>query len=270
MKTKLFAPCKINLSLNVMNKNEDDMHYLSSIMHTIDLCDEITVEIFKSNDKKINLKSNLYFIPTDNKNIVYKCIELFFDTFNIKDNINVYLKKNVPVSAGLGGGSSDATEMLLFLNRFYHKNLNEKELIDIAIKLGSDCPFFIKKGTCLVEGIGEKITPLKNAFDKNKLNFKTFTPNIKLSTKKIYELYDKNIKNINVEEKNKINEEKTKNIIKALSIGDKTLLLNNVFNDLEPVAISVNKEILDLKNKLIKENGFAMMSGSGPTVFTDI
>ena len=235
-------------------------------------------DIEKSEKPSITLNTNLAGLPTDNKNIVVKCVEKFYEKYDIHDKINIYLNKKIPTCAGLGGGSSDGTEMILFLDKYYGTNMTEKELTDFAISLGSDCPFFIKKGACLVEGIGEKITPLENAFiDKTgntTLDIKTITPDIKVSTKEIYDLYDEfafDKKNaLYIEEKETANEMKTKNIIEALRTKNIELLKENMFNDLEMITTSIHKEVLDLKNKMQKENGFAMMSGSGPSVFSII
>jgi len=272
----IYAPCKVNLSLDIMGKNAENMHILSSIMMCINLKDEIRISIEKAENPHISLKTNIPGLPTDSRNIVVKCVEMYYKKFEIRDKISIFLQKNIPTCAGLGGGSSDGTEMLLFLNNFYNTKMSDKELTDFAILLGSDCPFFLKKGACLVEGIGEIITPLQNAFqDENgntTLDIKTITPRIKVSTKEIYELYDKfalDKKNaLYIEEKAKINSEKTKNIIDALRTKNIKLLRENMFNDLEMITTSIHKEVLDLKNKMKSENGFAMMSGSGPSVFS--
>ena len=245
-------------------------------MMCINLKDEMRVNIEKSEKFNISMKASLAGLPTDERNIVYKCAKMFCEKFKIRDKISIFLQKNIPTCAGLGGGSSDGTEMLLFLDKFYGTNMNDAELTDFAISLGSDCPFFLKKGACLVEGIGEKITPLENAFVDNDgnttLDIKTITPNIRVSTKEIYMLYDKfadDKKNaLYIEEKAHANAEKTKNIIEALRTKNKKLLIENMFNDLEMITTSVHKEVLDLKNKMKNEHGFAMMSGSGPSVFS--
>ena len=272
----IFAPCKVNLSLDIKGKNAENMHILSSIMMCINLKDEIRISIEKSDKPEISLKTNIIGLPTDDQNIVVKCIKKFYEKFKICDKISVFLQKNIPTCAGLGGGSSDGTEMLLLLDKYYGTNMTENELTDFAISLGSDCPFFLKKDACLVEGIGEKITPLENAFlDENgntTLDIKTITPNIKVSTKEIYELYDKfacDKKNaLYIEEKAHANAMKTKNIIEALRTKNINLLKENMYNDLEMITTSIHKEVLDLKNKMKNENGFAMMSGSGPSVFS--
>lgn len=281
------APAKINLCLGVNGKRSDGYHDLTMIMQPITLFDTIELKIISEKDfekikmsamkkhianknlidasfnyntqNQIILKSNYAYIPTDEKNLVVKITKFFFEKYNIKDRIFIYLKKMIPTCGGLGGGSSDAASMLLFLNNYYGTNLSIKELNDISIQFGSDIPFFLYKKTCLCEGRGEIITEL-NSFKEYYILIAT--PSIRVSTKEIFEKFDSDKINADMN-LNNIN-----NCIKSIKNKSLKDLSTSIFNDLERVTIPIHREILDLKEKMIKNGAFsALMSGSGPTVY---
>lgn len=247
---KYYAPAKINLSLDVLKKRSDNYHELKMIMQTVSLYDEIDIE----RDNKISINSNKKDIPLDNRNLAWKAAELFFEHTHISGGCKIYIEKNIPDGAGLGGGSSDAATVLMTLNKIYNTNLSNKELQDIAVKIGADVPFFIVGGTCLAEGIGEKLTKIENKTNPYILIYK---PEFSISTKWVYE-------NLNLDNKPSydimpiINDLKEGNI----SFADK------IFNYLEEVSISEYPEISNIKLKL-KSLGAkgTLMSGSGSSVF---
>lgn len=244
-----YAPAKINLSLDILKKRKDGYHELKMIMQTVSLYDEISIE--KNN--KICIDSNKKNIPLNNKNLAWKAAELFFENTKIKGGCSIYLKKNIPDGAGLGGGSSDAATVLLALNNIYETNLSNEKLIKISTKIGADVPFFIIKGTCLAEGIGEKLTKIENNTNPYILIYK---PDFSISTKWAYE-------NVNLNNKPKYNIE---NIVKNLMKSD--YKFEGIFNYLEYVSISKYPEIETIKNKM-KSLGAtsSLMSGSGSSVF---
>ena len=247
---KYFAPAKINLFLDVLNKREDGYHNLSMIMQTIDLCDEIDIE----KAEKISIDSNKTDIPLNEKNLAWKAADLFFEYTKINGGCKIYLKKVIPDGAGLGGGSSDAAQVLIALNEIYDAKLNNEQLKAIAVKIGADVPFFIEKGCCLAEGIGDILTPIKNKTNPFVLVYK---PEISISTKWVYENLDLN----NKEEKNK------DKLVELLSDGNMKFY-DGIFNVLEDVSITKYPEIEEVKNKF-KNLGAtnAMMTGSGSAVF---
>ena len=247
---KYFAPAKINLFLDVLNKREDGYHNLSMIMQTIDLCDEIDIE----KAEKISLECNKDGIPLNEKNLVWKAADLFFEYTKINGGCKIYLKKIIPDGAGLGGGSSDAAQVLIALNEIYDTKLSNEQLKGIAVKIGADVPFFIEKGCCLAEGIGDILTPIENNTNPYVLVYK---PEVSISTKWVYESLNLN----NKKEKNK------DELIELLKAGNMKFY-DGIFNVLEDVSITKYPEIEDVKNKF-KNLGAtnAMMTGSGSAVF---
>ena len=247
---KYFAPAKINLFLDVLNKRDDGYHNLSMIMQTIDLCDEIDIE----KAEKISLECNKDGIPLNEKNLVWKAADLFFEYTKINGGCKIYLKKVIPDGAGLGGGSSDAAQVLIALNEIYDTKLSNEQLKGIAVKIGADVPFFIEKGCCLAEGIGDILTPIENNTNPYVLVYK---PEVSISTKWVYESLNLN----NKKEKNK------DELIELLRVGNMKFY-DGIFNVLEDVSITKYPEIEDVKNKF-KNLGAtnAMMTGSGSAVF---
>ena len=282
MKSIIKAPAKINLCLRVNGLREDGYHDLSMIMQTISLFDTLEFEIIKENEirfdffdkfkskklynnktfSQINLKCNYSYIPTDERNLVYKIVKFIFDKYNIRDRIFIYLKKMIPTSGGLGGGSSDAASTLLFLNRHYKLKLNIDELIDISAMFGSDIPYFIHKKECLCEGRGEIITELKSF---NNYYILIATPNVRVSTKEIFSKVD----NFSIPDSRKDLENIAfNNCLDAINNRDLKLLSNNLFNNLEIVTESMFSDVTLFKDKMVKMGALAsLMSGSGPTVF---
>ena len=159
MDYKASSKAKINLSLDIVSKRENGYHNLKMIMHSVNLCDEMTFEeIFGNN---VKLSSNLSYLPCDEKNIVYKAYEAFYNAAGInKQGFKIHIEKRVPVCAGLGGSSTNAATALLFLNEYHNNIIEEEKLLKIGEGLGADVPYCMKGGTCLAEGIGEILTPL--------------------------------------------------------------------------------------------------------------
>ena len=243
------AYAKINLSLDILRKRKDGYHELKMIMQTVSLYDEIYIE--KSDT--ISIECNKDDIPLNNKNLAWKAADAFFNYTSISLGCKIKLIKHIPDGAGLGGGSSDAATVLLALNEIYNTNLTNEELINIAVKIGADVPFFILKGTCLAEGIGEKLTKIENNTDPYILIHK---PSFSISTKWAYE-------NLKLDNKNNYNVDK---IVENLK--DKNYNFKDIFNYLEDVSVSKYPQINDIKNKM-KYYGAtaALMSGSGSSVF---
>lgn len=251
MKGKAYA--KINISLDVIGKREDGYHLLSMIMQNIELYDEIEVEKIESG---IVITCNKSFIPTDERNLAYKAAKLFLETYNIESGVSIDIVKNIPVAAGLAGGSADCATVLKMLNDMFDINASEEELMNLGATLGADVPYCIKGGTALCEGIGEKITPIKSFKNKIVLLVK---PPFGVSTKDVYKAFDLN--------KVKIHPD-TKNLIKKIEDDDLNYVALNMKNLLENVTIRKHKVLYKLKEHLVKNGAVgSMMSGSGPTVF---
>lgn len=180
--TKSYA--KINLTLDVLNKRKDGYHEIESIMQSVSLFDLILLDKLD----EIKIKTNLRYLPINDKNIAYKAAQMFFRASKIKGGASIMIHKNIPVGAGLAGGSTNAAAVLMGLNRLYDNPLTQKKLFDIGAKLGADVPFCMMGGTVLCGGIGEKLTPIASAAGLNVLIVK---PKIGISTQDIFKAYDR-------------------------------------------------------------------------------
>ena len=153
---QLKALAKINLGLDVLRRREDGYHEVKMIMQTIGLHDDL--EIRRTKTPGIQVKTNLYYLPTNENNLVYKAAKLLMDEFDIQDGVSIQLKKRIPVAAGMAGGSSDGAAVLWGINQMYGLGLSRQELMDRGVKLGADVPYCMQRGTALSEGSGEKLS----------------------------------------------------------------------------------------------------------------
>ena len=147
---------KINLGLDVLRRREDGYHEVRMIMQTVGLYDLLTMKKIK--DDKIQMTCNLTFLPTDERNLVYKAVKLMKDKYHIKDGVEINLNKRIPVAAGMAGGSSNCAAALKGMNQLFDLGLSIDELCEIGVTLGADVPYCIWGGTALSEGIGEKLS----------------------------------------------------------------------------------------------------------------
>lgn len=251
MKIKAYA--KVNISLDIVGKREDGYHILEMIMQTIDLYDEINIEKQK---KDITIKCNKPYVPTDERNLAYRAAKLFMEKYDIDSGVNINIKKNIPVSAGLAGGSTDGAAVLKLMNKLFEINASDEELMEIGLKLGADVPYCIKGGTALCKGIGEEVTKLKDFKDKILVLVK---PPFGVSTKSVYQEFDLG----------KVRSHpNTETLIKAIESNDLKLVSNNMKNLLENVTLRKHKVLINIKEEMKNTGAIAaMMSGSGPTVF---
>ncbi len=250
----LKALAKINLGLDVLGKREDGYHDVRMIMQTIHLYDR--VEIKKTRSPHIHVETNLYYLPVNEDNLVYRAAKLMKDEFQIKEGVRIVLQKFIPVAAGLAGGSSDAAAVLVGMNRIFNLGLKQNKLMELGLKIGADVPFCIMRGTALAEGIGEKLTALP---PMPKCPVLIAKPAISVSTKTVYgglKLYD-GMEHPDID-----------GVMESIQKKDLKGVASHMGNILETVTIPMYPVINDIK-KLMMENGAlnAMMSGSGPTVF---
>ncbi|WP_040192786.1 4-(cytidine 5'-diphospho)-2-C-methyl-D-erythritol kinase [Clostridium culturomicium] len=251
MKVKAYG--KINIALDVIGKRDDGYHLLKMIMQTVNIYDELEL---KKSAKGIKITSNKSFVPTDNRNLVYKAIELFCNTYSVEKAISVHIEKNIPVEAGMAGGSTDAAAALRAMRDLYKPEISDKELMELGVKIGADVPYCIKGGTALCEGIGEVITELKPFKDKLLVVVK---PNFGVSTIATY----KGFKLSEVKQHPKVDE-----LIEAMNRDDLKYVADNMMNLLELVTLKEHEEISRIKEFMCAEGALgSMMSGSGPTVF---
>ncbi|WP_338983251.1 4-(cytidine 5'-diphospho)-2-C-methyl-D-erythritol kinase [Fusobacterium nucleatum] len=257
-KYKIFSNAKINIGLNVFQKESDGYHNIDSIMAPIDLSDEMNVT-FYSNLGDLRIECSDKNIPTDERNILYKTYKAFFEDKKEKEKIDIILKKNIPSEAGLGGGSSNAAFFLKLLNKHYGNVYNESELQELAMKIGSDVPFFIKNKTARVSGKGNKVEIVENNLKDSIILIKPL--DFGVSTKEAYESFD-SLKEVKYADFDKI--------IKNLKEGNRIALESNIENSLEQGILETDINIKMLKmtlNSVISGKKF-FMSGSGSTYYT--
>lgn len=250
----LKALAKINLGLDVTGQREDGYHDVRMVMQTIHLYDR--VEIKKTKSPQIHVQTNLFYLPIDEDNLVYKAAKLMKDEFRIREGVRITLQKFIPVAAGMAGGSSDAAAVLVGMNRIFNLGLKQSKLMELGLKLGADVPFCVMRGTALAEGIGEILTPLP---PMPKCPVLIAKPAVSVSTKHVYE----QLKLGATTEHPNIDQ-----IVENIKAKNLKGIAENMGNILEPVTAKEFPVVKEIK-KLMKENGAlnAMMSGSGPTVF---
>ncbi len=251
---RLRALAKINLGLDILRKREDGYHEVRMIMQTIQMYDVLKMKKVKK--PGISLSVNYPYIPSDERNLVYKAAKLLMDEFQVKEGVDICLEKFIPVAAGMAGGSSDAAAAMVGINRLFKLGLSERELMDRAVNIGADVPYCIMRGTALAEGIGEKLTRIAQIPDCFVLIGK---PGISVSTKMAYESLqlDKISSHPDID-----------GMIRDIENGDLLTMTEKMGNVFEPGIIEKYPVIGEIKN-LMEDNGAlkAMMSGSGPTVF---
>lgn len=247
------APAKINLTLDVLYKRPDGYHEVEMVMTTVDLADRIGLE--NREDGQIKIVSSDHFVPDDDRNFAYQAAKLLKDMFNIDHGVTISIEKEIPIAAGLAGGSSDAAATLRGLNELWKLNLSIDELAQLGAKIGSDVSFCVYGGTALASGRGEKIEHLPAAPSCWVVLAK---PKIGVSTAEVYG-------NLNLDE---IEHPNTKQMVHAMETGDYSLMCQTVGNVLESVTFKLHPEVVMIKEHMQRFGADAvLMSGSGPTVF---
>ena len=247
------APAKINLTLDVLYKRPDNYHEVEMVMTTVDLADRIGLE--NREDGLIKIISADRFVPDDDRNFAYQAAKLLKDTYGIKHGVSITIEKEIPIAAGLAGGSSDAAATLRGLNELWNLNLSLETLAELGAKIGSDVSFCVYGGTALATGRGEKIEELTAPPACWVVLAK---PRIGVSTAEIYG-------NLKVDE---IVHPNTKGMLKAIETNDYELMCNSLGNVLESVTFNLYPEVVMLKEQMQRFGADAvLMSGSGPTVF---
>lgn len=253
---KIKCPAKVNLTLDVVRRRNDGYHELDMVMHTVKLFDILDVSVSGSDKPEITLSSDNVNIPTDQSNHCFKAADLFLSKTGLSKKVSIDIKKNIPVAAGLGGGSSDAAGTLLALNKLCGFLLSASQLAELAKKIGADVPFFLYGGCMRARGIGEILSPLP-ALDN--AVFVIAKPQFGVSTPFVYKSLDlANVKN----------HPDVITSIDAISKNDLSLLGRSAGNVLETVVLPIHPEIDEYK-KILTENGavYSLMSGSGSSVF---
>lgn len=251
----LRAPAKINLGLDVLRRREDGYHEVRMVMQMTGMYDRILLTPV-SGTGEISFSVNLPYIPANENNLAYRAAKLLMDEFSISDGIRIELQKFIPVAAGLAGGSSDAAQVLIGVNRIFRLGLSTEELMIRGKTIGADVPYCILGGTALAEGIGEILSPLPALPSCSILLAK---PNISVSTKEVY----KALKADQIGHHPDID-----GMLECIRRGELRGVAERMENVLESVTAPAYPVIGELE-KAMKEAGAlaAIMSGSGPTVF---
>lgn len=243
------AYAKINLILDVLEKRADGYHNIDFLMTCVDLYDE--VEVIKNSENDIEVIGNEKLSNKDN--LAYKALMLLDSKFSLKNKYKIIIKKNIPVAAGMAGGSTDCAAVLKLINIEENLQLSLEDLVSLGMELGSDVGFCIYSKLAHVEGIGEKISIIDRAIPKSSVL--VINPGIELSTKKVYESYIYEYsKKVEIE-----------NIIKY---PDYEQFYSSLRNDLEKVSVNLEKSIPKIKEDIFEicTPTKVMLSGSGPTL----
>ena len=251
----LRAFAKINLGLDVQRKRPDGYHDLRMIMQMTGMYDRISLRGIPGG-QGIRLRTNLPYIPADQRNLAYRAASLLMEEFGVTDGLSIRLEKFIPVAAGLAGGSSDAAAVLIGVNEIFDLGLSRKELMDRGVKIGADVPYCVLQGTALAEGIGEILTPLP---DMPPCSILLAKPPISVSTKEVYGA----LRADEIKEHPDID-----GMILAIREGDLRGIASRAKNVLEDVTAPNHPVIREYESEMEEAGALAsIMSGSGPTVF---
>lgn len=251
---RLKARAKINLGLDVVRRREDGYHEVKMVMQMLRLYDQIDIE--KTQESGILVRSNLSFLPTDERNIAYKAAKVMIDQFGLEQGVIIRIEKHIPVAAGMAGGSTDCAAVLYGMNKLFGLRLNQKKLRELGVKLGADVPYCLMRQTALSEGIGEILTPISPLQDCPILIAK---PSVSVSTRHVYEhlKLDEQTMHPDID-----------GIVTALADGDLYGVTDRMANVLETVTVPEHPVIDKIKKQMMASGAVnALMSGSGPTVF---
>ncbi|SFD01264.1 4-diphosphocytidyl-2-C-methyl-D-erythritol kinase [Bacillus sp. OV322] len=253
MKLMEKAPAKINLALDVLNKRPDGYHEVEMIMTTVDLADRIELKEIRHNE--IEILSHNRFVPDDQRNLAYQAAFLLKERYGINKGVSIAIEKNIPVAAGLAGGSSDAAATLRGLNKLWQLGLSLDELAELGAEIGSDVSFCVYGGTALAKGRGEKITHLPVP---PKCWVILAKPTLGVSTADVYKRL----------QLSKMSHPDVPGMISAIEENSYEKVCSGLGNVLESVTLPLYPEVANIKDQMKTFGADAvLMSGSGPTVF---
>ena len=254
MKTTVKAHAKINLTLDIVGKRDDDYHLLETVMQSVSLCDTVTVSL--DNSGKISVSTSDDAIADDETNIAWKAAKAFFDCTGIKNSgVDIRIKKHIPSQAGMAGGSADGAAVIVALNELCSADFSDEQLWDIGETVGADVPFCITGGTMMVRGIGNILQPLPDLADCFIVIAK---PDCNVSTGKAYAAVD-NYSGV-------IIHPQTEDICEEICAEDIPAVAKRVCNVFEQ-ALEL-EEPLEIKRFMLDSGALgACMTGSGSAVF---
>lgn len=247
------AYAKINLGLDVLGVLPNGYHEVKMIMQTVGICDTLTFEKIPAG---IEITTDNGELPCNEDNLIYKAAKALMEKKDVKEGVRIHLEKQIPIAAGMAGGSSDAAATLKGVNALYELGLSEEELREVGVKIGADVPYCILGGTALAEGIGEKLTklsPAPNCF------LCVAKPEVGVSTKYVYEHLDAKP----IQQHPDID-----GMLDAIAKDDLQGVTSRLGNVLEPVTKEVHPIVGELEEIMLANGALgSIMSGSGPTVF---
>ena len=260
---KEYAYAKVNLYLDVISKREDGFHSIKTVMHTVSLYDEVTVTVKPSHATRVTLTVEGHpKLPTDSRNLAVRAAELFLSSTLITAEVHIRLVKNIPVAAGLAGGSSDAAAVLRALNKAFKRPLAEKRLLQLAAELGSDVPYCVMGGTALCLGRGEIIERLPG---KLQLNVVVAVADEYVSTPTAYAELDRIYGDFK-EPRQDDSAASFGAILDSASIG--AMSEAELFNIFENAILPICPKAENIKSTMLELGAtHSLMSGSGPSVF---
>jgi 4-diphosphocytidyl-2-C-methyl-D-erythritol kinase len=243
------SKAKINLGLNIVSKRSDGFHNLETIFYPLKLSDELSI----SKSDKFSFQTNNKILIEDNNNLIIRAKDALENLLGTELHVNIYLKKNIPIGAGLGGGSSNAAATLLALTKLFNLKIQQNDLLDIALELGSDVPYFLNPVSAFAESRGEIITPINLKINEYLL---TVNPGIHISTKWAF---------------GRITPKKTKISLKFFVEKDKIEiedLISIATNDFEKIVFEHFLKVKEIKDKMMELGAIiSMMTGTGSTVW---
>lgn len=259
MTVRIQAYAKINLHLDVVGLREDGFHNVVTVLHSLSLCDIVDVELSDGGD--IVIECDKVGVPLDEKNIAHKAAKFFFDSLGRRSGVVIRIKKNIPMAAGLAGGSADGAAVLIGLNKLFEEPFSSNELCEIGARLGADVPFCILCGCAYSEGRGDLPQSLPTL--SRDMIFVVACGGEGVSTPRAYAMLDDAYNSFA-----DYRPESVDNIIGAIGRNDFDALAGSLFNIFE-APISNEREALGEIKKIMLDCGAraAMMSGSGPSVF---
>lgn len=254
MRISVKAPAKINLTLDVLAKRPDGYHEVEMVMTTVDLADRVDLTLRE--DGQITLDCSASFVPDDIRNHAYKAAVLLKERYQVSQGVHLYIDKQIPVAAGLAGGSSDAAATLRGLNQLWRLQLSQDQLAELGAEIGSDVPFCVYGGTALAKGRGEQIVHLGTPAACWVILAK---PPVGVSTADVYG-------QLRVDEI--VSHPPTGQMLKAIEEQNFSLMCQSLGNVLENVTLDMQPQVRQIKDLMVASGADGvLMSGSGPTVF---
>ena len=247
---------KINLGLDVLRRREDGYHEVRMVMQTVGLYDRI--DLVRKDAPGIAVETNLHYLPANENNLAWKAASLLMEEFQVKEGVQIRLRKFLPVAAGMAGGSSDAAAVLFGVNKMFGLGLTRCQLMERGVAIGADVPYCVLRGTALSEGIGEILTPLPPVPQCQVLIAK---PAVSVSTRFVYE-------HLKVDRLRPDQHPDIDGMLEAIRRGDLYGIAGCLGNALETVTIPAYPVIGQIKEQMMERGSIGcLMSGSGPTVF---